>query len=90
MQNFADLLGYVGGGLDVVVPDGGEDLLPGEDLPAVAHKVLQQGVRPAGELYPLVAAPGVARDRRQNFHTSSSASTGWPESRSQEAASATR
>jgi hypothetical protein len=25
--------------------------------------------------------------RRQDFHTSSSASTGWPESRSQEAAS---
>ncbi len=30
----------VGGGLEVVVPDSREYLLPGEDLPAVAYKVL--------------------------------------------------
>jgi signal transduction histidine kinase len=39
----------VGGGFEVVIPDGREYLLPGEDLPAVAHIVLQQGVCPAGE-----------------------------------------
>src|SRR5215213_10153131 len=52
----------VGGGVEVVVPDGREDLLPGEDLPAVAHEVLEQGELPAGELYLLVFAPGVTRE----------------------------
>jgi light-regulated signal transduction histidine kinase (bacteriophytochrome) len=49
---------HVGGGFEVVIPDGGEYLLPGENLSAVAHKVLQQGELPAGELYPLVSAYG--------------------------------
>jgi len=46
----------VRGGLEVIVPDGGED------LPGVTHKILQQRKLPAGELYLPIFAPGVARE----------------------------
>jgi hypothetical protein len=51
----------VGAGVEVVVPDGGEDLLAAEDVTRVAHEVLQQGELAAGELHGLVVASDAAR-----------------------------
>src|ERR671916_1357134 len=53
---------YVGAGVERVIPDGGEDLLPTHDLPRVAHEVLEQGELAAREVHLLLPAPDPVRE----------------------------
>ena len=52
---------HVGAGVEGVVPDCGEDLLPAQHLTGMAHEVLEEHELAAGEVHGLLAAPHPAR-----------------------------
>ena len=52
-------------GIEGVIPDRGEDLLPAQKLPRMAHEVLQQRELLAGEIQLLLPSPGAARKQIQ-------------------------
>jgi hypothetical protein len=48
-------------GVEVVTPDGGQDLFPAQYLAGMAHEVGEQSELPGGEVEGLIPSPGAVR-----------------------------